>query len=115
MPKPVEGENADAVESNLQAVSLFDVTGKVVVISGGGSGIGAMLASGYCQNGAKVYIFSRKDTSDFAAELTSKGPGFCKALTADLADPAALQAVVDAVDAAEGKVNRQPQQRGGLI
>ncbi len=31
------------------------------VITGGGSGIGTMIASAYVQNGAKVYIASRKE------------------------------------------------------
>ncbi len=33
----------------------------LAVITGGGSGIGAMFASAYVQNGAKVYIASRKE------------------------------------------------------
>ena len=31
------------------------------VVTGGGSGIGSMIASAYVQNGAKVYIASRKE------------------------------------------------------
>jgi short-subunit dehydrogenase involved in D-alanine esterification of teichoic acids len=31
------------------------------VVTGGGSGIGTMMASAYVQNGAKVYIASRKE------------------------------------------------------
>jgi short-subunit dehydrogenase involved in D-alanine esterification of teichoic acids len=31
------------------------------VVTGGGSGIGTMIASAYVQNGAKVYIASRKE------------------------------------------------------
>ena len=31
------------------------------VVTGGGSGIGAMFAAAYVQNGAKVYIASRKE------------------------------------------------------
>lgn len=31
------------------------------VVTGGGSGIGTMIATAYVQNGAKVYIASRKE------------------------------------------------------
>lgn len=33
----------------------------VAVVTGGGSGIGTMFAAAYVQNGAKVYIASRKE------------------------------------------------------
>ena len=36
--------------------NLFSVKDKVVLVTGGSRGIGEMLASGYCENGAKVYI-----------------------------------------------------------
>ncbi len=33
----------------------------IAVVTGGGSGIGAMIASAYVQNGATVYIASRNE------------------------------------------------------
>ena len=39
---------------------LFSVTGKVVLITGGGTGIGRMFSEGFVRNGAHVYICSRK-------------------------------------------------------
>jgi len=35
--------------------------GKVALVTGGGSGLGSMMAAALVQNGAKVYIASRKE------------------------------------------------------
>jgi len=39
--------------------NLFDVRGKTSLVTGGGRGIGEMIARGYVANGARVYIASR--------------------------------------------------------
>jgi NAD(P)-dependent dehydrogenase (short-subunit alcohol dehydrogenase family) len=43
-----------------QASKLFDVSGKVVLVTGGAQGLGRMISEGFVQAGAKVYITSRK-------------------------------------------------------
>ena len=94
MPRRADDENEDALRSDVAISTLFDVRGKVVVISGGGSGLGAMMATAFVRNGATVYIFSRKDTSQFAAELTAAGTGTCTAVVADAQRPATVEALV---------------------
>ena len=63
---------------------LFSVNGKVALVTGGSRGLGLMIARAYVENGAKVYISSRKaDVCDQVAEELSK-VGTCIALAADL-------------------------------
>lgn len=42
------------------AKALYDLTGLVAVVTGGGTGIGYMIARGLAANGAKVYITGRR-------------------------------------------------------
>lgn len=72
--------------ASLKAASLFSVAGKVAIVTGGGRGIGEMIARTYVENGAKVYITSRsRDTLQKTAEqLTAVGPGTCIAIPEDL-------------------------------
>lgn len=63
---------------------LFDVSGKRVVVTGGGSGIGTMIARGFVDAGASVIIASRKEASlqQVAEELSALGE--CSYVVADL-------------------------------
>ncbi|HXR54552.1 MAG TPA: SDR family NAD(P)-dependent oxidoreductase, partial [Acidimicrobiales bacterium] len=63
---------------------LFSIDGKTALVTGGSRGIGKMIATGFVEAGAKVYIAARKHAAseETAAELSKIGE--CIALEADL-------------------------------
>jgi NAD(P)-dependent dehydrogenase (short-subunit alcohol dehydrogenase family) len=63
---------------------LFSISGKTALVTGGSRGIGLMIARGFVESGATVYISSRKADvcEQVAAELSQSGT--CIALPADL-------------------------------
>jgi NAD(P)-dependent dehydrogenase (short-subunit alcohol dehydrogenase family) len=65
-------------------VDLFDLTGKVAVITGGTRGIGLMMARGLLQAGASVYISSRKPEAGRAAVTELSAYGTVLSVPADL-------------------------------
>ena len=46
---------------SLKTQDLFNVSNKVVVVTGGSRGIGEMITSGFLANKSKVYITARKE------------------------------------------------------
>ncbi|KAK2768650.1 hypothetical protein FQN54_000506 [Arachnomyces sp. PD_36] len=69
----------------MDSQSLFDVKGKVVLVTGGAKGVGRMISEGYVTNGATVYISSRDAAACEQAvkELNALGKGKAAAIPAD--------------------------------
>jgi NAD(P)-dependent dehydrogenase (short-subunit alcohol dehydrogenase family) len=65
-------------------VDLFDLTGKVAVVTGGTRGIGLMMARGLLQAGARVYVSSRKADAGEAAVAELSQFGRVASIPADL-------------------------------
>ena len=84
---------------------LFSVKDKVALVTGGGQGIGLMIAQGLTEAGAKTYISSRKsDVIDAVAADLSKS-GTCIAVQADVSTEAGCRALADEIAKREDKLN----------
>src|SRR5580704_3899819 len=91
----------DAINVN----DLFSIKGKVALVTGGSRGIGLMIARGYLESGAKVYISSRKKE---VCDETARGlsaVGECISIPADLSTMDGCKFLADALKAREGKLH----------
>jgi NAD(P)-dependent dehydrogenase (short-subunit alcohol dehydrogenase family) len=84
---------------------LFSIAGKTALVTGGSRGIGLMIARGFVEAGAKVYVSSRKaDVCEQVATELSK-VGECVALPADLSTEAACRDLAAAVGERESSLD----------
>ena len=84
---------------------LFSVKGKVVLVTGGSRGIGLMIARGFVEAGAKVYISSRKKQvcDEVARELSELGN--CISVPADLSSEAGVEQLAGEIAGRESSLH----------
>jgi NAD(P)-dependent dehydrogenase (short-subunit alcohol dehydrogenase family) len=88
-----------------QTPDLFSLQGKVAVVTGGSRGIGAMIASGLLQAGAKVYLCSRKAEELGATVASLSSLGEVDSFPADLSSAEGAAALADYVSARDEQVD----------
>jgi len=89
----------------MKAADMFNLTGRVALVTGASSGLGQQFARALADNGASVALVARRaDRLDaFKAELEKSGARAI-AIEADVTDPAAMKAAFDAAEKAFGTV-----------
>jgi NAD(P)-dependent dehydrogenase (short-subunit alcohol dehydrogenase family) len=85
--------------------NLFDLGGKVAVVTGGSRGIGAMIARGFVENGVRVYITARKEAELRATEAELAALGDCVAIPSDLSSVEGVQAFAAEVTGRDPQVH----------
>jgi NAD(P)-dependent dehydrogenase (short-subunit alcohol dehydrogenase family) len=85
---------------------LFDLTGRVAIISGGSMGLGRQMAEGLAEMGANLVLCARKKArcEQTAEELRAQGVQ-ALALECDVRDQAAIKEVVKATLAKFGRID----------
>ncbi|KAL1603291.1 hypothetical protein SLS59_004387 [Nothophoma quercina] len=86
-----------ASADDLRVSTLYDFSNHVALVTGGATGLGEMAAQAFVQNGATVFIASRKEKELKATtdRLNALGPGKCSYIVGDLKNKAGCLAVCD--------------------
>jgi hypothetical protein len=76
---------------------LFSLEGKIALVTGGSVGIGAMIAEGFVNFGAKVYIVARREKAlkKKQEELAKIGP--CEYIVADVSSVRRMHSLLNAL------------------
>ncbi|MEA3050092.1 MAG: hypothetical protein QOG84_1928 [Sphingomonadales bacterium] len=88
-------------------MSLFDLTGKVAIVTGSSRGIGRAIAEAFADQGAKVVISSRKAEAcqEVADSINAKHPGSAIVVPATISSKDQLQHLVDETRARLGRID----------
>src|SRR5271166_2629668 len=85
---------------------LFDLTGRVAVVSGGSIGLGRQMAEGLAEMGANLVLCARKkERCQQAADELQKLGVRTLALGCDVKDPASIRAVAETAAKEFGRVD----------
>ncbi len=84
---------------------LFDISGKIALVTGGSRGIGEMIAEGFVSNGVRTYISARKAEACDATAARLSEVGECISLPADLSTVEGINALAAEISARESSLD----------
>lgn len=85
-------------------MSLFDLSGRVAVVTGANTGIGQGIATALAQAGADIAVVGRSNADETARKVRDMGRR-CELVSADLSSIAPVQGVVEAVVSRFGQLD----------
>lgn len=95
---------------------LFDIQGKVAVVTGGSGVLGTAMAGGLAERGARVAVFARReDRVQRTVEEIERAGGEALALPGDVLDESSLQAAAARVRGRWGAIDILVNAAGGTI
>ncbi len=90
----------------MSLLDMFDLTGKVAIVTGASSGLGVAFAQGFAEAGADVALGARRvDKLAGTAKLVEDAGRSALAVGTDVVDPDQCQALVDATVERFGRVD----------
>src|SRR5262249_45315630 len=96
-------------EKSFDYRALFDLSGRVALVVGGGSGIGQAGAEGLAAHGAQLAVadVNANDAASVAERIRSGG-GKASSIEIDVSDTAAVEAMIERVVREQGRTHPLP-------
>ncbi|KAK0438940.1 short-chain dehydrogenase [Armillaria borealis] len=92
--------------ADLSMTTVMSLSGRVGLVTGGGTGIGFMIAKAFAANGAKVYITGRRlDVLEQAAASVTGVPGSIVPIQMDVTDEESVKAGAKHIEGIDGKLD----------
>ncbi|KAK7690308.1 hypothetical protein QCA50_006965 [Cerrena zonata] len=94
-----------AESSSLKFEQMYDLKGRIALVTGGGTGIGWMIAQGLAANGAKVYIAGRRKEILEKVAQSFQGQGTVIPLPFDVTNRESISAAQKEIQTREGRLH----------
>ncbi|PBK64196.1 NAD(P)-binding protein [Armillaria solidipes] len=92
--------------ADLNMATVMSLSGRVGLVTGGGTGIGYMIAKAFAANGAKVYITGRRlGVLEQAAASVTGVPGSIVPIQMDVTDEESVKAGAKHIEGVDGKLD----------